>query len=150
MEITSNGPNEAGRRPGFSREPVAGEAWHDAPADQHDQHHGGGDPDADAVIGGTHEMSLDVEDDVAASQDAECDQHLEVAPVLPFDDLPAHDGPNQQQERVVDDSRGLPADPGRGGDRKTTDSPGQDKYEQRPALERHAPRPVRHGGHLSP
>ncbi len=127
-------------------QPVAGEAGHDAPADQKDEEDQQGDAGAVAVPGGAAPGRLGMVGDIGEPEQADRHQHLEVAPVVSGDDFARDHRGDGEEEGLVDEGRCQrpeAADPDHG---EASGQPERQQRRQRPAAGRQAPCPVGHGG----
>ena len=131
-----------------AHQPVAGEAGRYAPADHQDHQHRRRQPQAQtgAFGGKPAAQGRQVEPEVAQHQRPDQHQDLEVAPVLPGDDLAGQHRGQRDQEGEVDADHPSRGQPSR---QRHRDAPGQPQGRQRrhrPADHRHPPGPVRHRG----
>ena len=127
----------------FAHQPIAGEAWNDASADQRDQQHDNRDPDPDAGFRGAMEMRLEMECDIACQQQQNQHHHIEVSPIAPGQDLACRSGRDQRQEAGIDQHRSQPA---RFGGKRHSDAscdPDDHERQQGHTSHRQTPGPVR-------
>jgi len=139
---------ERHRKPGRAalRQPVAGEAGQDAPADQHDQEDQQRQTQPPPQIGGAKAHDFCVIKQIGGPEQGDGQQDLEVAPVPARHDLARDHGDHGQKKALVDQQHHGRRQGRAPGQRQASAQPEHQQSRKRPATRRHAACPVGHGG----
>ncbi|VVT27727.1 hypothetical protein RHIZ404_220906 [Rhizobium sp. EC-SD404] len=137
-------PSEARRRLAAALgEPVAGEARHDAPADQDDKHDEGRNRHAKREVGLCPCGDGNVEERVCNEQQYDQADHHQIAPVVATNDFANRDRDQRSQKGKIADRCGDKADRPGGQHGNPARDPDSGKRGERPSLDRQSPGPVR-------
>ena len=134
----------AGLRP---RQPIARETRNDAAADERDERQERCNADAVAELGRLREThGVQMHEKIADEEQRQGGEHRQVAPVAAGQDLARHDGEEEGRKGEIEDCRGGSAQCRGEENRGPAGGPSQQEKRERPALQRHSPRPVGDGG----